>query len=218
MKTDKQHYVVSFFHGTSGSFISSIVWRMINDEDKPIPLTTNNAAHIESPWERSWHHPEYGDCNTFNLFTGLTFDDIGLVKTHIYPDFEEVRNNLLTLKLIIMILEEKDITEVASNCVIKSDAPDPTAEQLRINFTYMYKHKWGSENEHHFWRFCDPGLVPDDLKDRILLIKYSDIYREQGDSFVAIEQIKKFTGKDIMPNTLQSYREYVNNRNKLWNK
>jgi hypothetical protein len=216
----EESYVVSFMHGTSGSFISTIVWRIINEQDEGVLLTQKNSAHLESPWEQSWHHPEYGDCNTPNLFTGLSFDKIGLVKTHVYPDYDQLRSALPNTKLVLIIMDDADILEVAWNCIKKSDDENEsvTVEEVQRNLTYLYEHQLGAAEYEYFWKFCDPSIVPEDLKSRVLLIKYRDIYKEQGDSFTALEQIKTFTGREASLAVLDSYRTYVTNRNKIWNK
>ena len=43
-------YIVSFEAGTSGRFICSIIWNLINDFDIDYSFTDRNSAHLIGPW------------------------------------------------------------------------------------------------------------------------------------------------------------------------
>lgn len=47
------NYIVSFGSGTSGRFISGILWNLINGVDIEYPLSGVNSFHLNSPWRPS---------------------------------------------------------------------------------------------------------------------------------------------------------------------
>ena len=54
--------------------------------------------------------------------------------------------------------------------------------------------------------------VPEDFRNKTLIIGYSDIYNKDGNEYIAIQKIEKFLQKKIGPSTRQSYETYVTNR------
>lgn len=210
------HYIVSFLAGSSGRFISSVVWNMINDLDRVIELTEVNSAHNESPWEPSWYHPTAKSFRDDDIYNGLSFvGNCGLLTTHAFLDYEAIRNSLPNVKIILITIDRCDIEELAYNTVIKNGySPKDIAFRAK-EFNYAFYIE--KSPERLIYRFYEPN-IPDDLKDQILTIKYSEIYKEINGSFIALEKLKSFTGKEIPPNVFASYNQYVTNRNKLWNK
>ena len=57
--------------------------------------------------------------------------------------------------------------------------------------------------------------IPEDFRNKTLIIKYSDIYYKDGNDYVAVRKIEDFLQKKIGPITRQSYETYVANRIKL---
>jgi hypothetical protein len=57
--------------------------------------------------------------------------------------------------------------------------------------------------------------VPEDFRNKTLIIKYSDIYNKDGSEYTAIGKIENFLQKKIGTFTRQSYEMYVANRVKL---
>ena len=128
-------YIVSFEAGTSGRFICSIVWNLINDFDIDYSFTDRNSAHLSGPWVDTVeapglelsisdmvNHPdvysiiEYTDKNVrkYNPYSS------GLLQTHIYPDFDIIRNRLPNTKIILITFEEDDILEILLNVIYKN--------------------------------------------------------------------------------------------------
>lgn len=54
--------------------------------------------------------------------------------------------------------------------------------------------------------------IPEDFRNKTLIIKYSDIYNKDSGKYTAIRKIENFLQKKIGPATLQSYETYVANR------
>ena len=235
-----EHYIISFFPGTSGKLIAQVLWRMINDLDEEILFTPENSAHVSYPWESSWKHPATNDPNLIgsDIFEELSFSDCGILATQMYPEFDVIRARLPNAKLIIISIAEDDLPEIAFNHITKNtmvskhyrgkleakgyNLNDDLWKQLTIERQIDLK-RWYKLNQDdadlygNFSKYYKVH-VPEDSIDNTLIMKYSDIYKDQGDSFVALEQLKEFTGKVASQSVLKSYRTYVMNRNKTWNK
>lgn len=54
--------------------------------------------------------------------------------------------------------------------------------------------------------------IPEDFRNKTLIIKYSDIYNKDGNEYTAIGKIENFLQKKIGTVTRQSYETYVANR------
>ena len=128
-------YIVSFEAGTSGRFICSIVWNLINNFDIDYSFTDRNSAHLSGPWVDTVeapglelsisdivNHPdvysiiEYTDKNVreYNPYSS------GLLQTHTYPDFDIIRNRLPNTKIILVTFEEDDLLEILLNVIYKN--------------------------------------------------------------------------------------------------
>ena len=211
-----QHYIVSFLAGSSGRFISSIVWNMINEIDQVIEYTDVNSAHNESPWEPSWHHPTAESSRDNEIYNGLEFiGDCGLLATHTFLDYEVMRKNLLNVKAILITIDRRDIEEISHNTVVKNGNSPKNIPRRAKEFNHAFYIE--KSPTRLIYKFYEPN-IPEDLTDRILTIQYSEIYKEVDGSFVALEKLKSFTGKECPPNAFSSYQQYVTNRNKLWTK
>lgn len=188
---------------------------MISNLNEEIQLTDVNSAHTNSAWNSSWSKSykadDYfykfwqGECNSPDIYNRLVFhNDISLLATHVFPDYNEIKKNLPDIKIILINISENDLEEVADNCFTKN------------NTLFNRNNVMFSINARRVWINREPK-VPADLIDRILLIEYNEIYQPIGESFVALEKLKAFTNTDIGSVVFESYKKYVNNRNIKWN-
>lgn len=214
-----ESYIVSYFHGTSGSFIAHLIWLMINRCDEAIPMTNDNSVHpFDSPWNGSWTHDKYDNpniTNTKEIYDSLVFINKGLVLTHTYPDYDIIETQLPNTKTIVISIDPADFKEIAFNCITKTDIVDKSMKKLEDAFSNLYSIK-DYEMLDQFYSFCDTNIIPKHLTDKVLVLKYRDIYEEVGESYLAIEKIKEFIQYDILPNTLNSYKQYVKKRNETY--
>ena len=67
-------------------------------------------------------------------------------------------------------------------------------------------------NEEELAKFKTPLDTPDSFKDRMLVIKYKDIFNKNETSYVALEQLSNFIGLPVPPSIIGSYANYVNNQ------
>ena len=209
-------YIVCYLPGTSGKFVSSVLWKMLNDDGKEIQYTEHNSAHIETPWWENREEVESAPLD-LTLFKWLELKDTDISLTHVYPDFDEIRNRLLTAKVILISPRHEDTLEVTHNWIYKNNN-DP-------DIWYDIVHKGlvrGSVNpkdsQMFIYDFYNPS-VPEDLKDRVFVVKYADLYEQNEDgSFKFLNFLHDLTKQPITDTVYASYKKYVDNRNKLWNK
>lgn len=170
-------YIVSFEAGTSGRFICSIVWNLINDFDIDYSFTDRNSAHLSGPWVDTVeapglelsisdmvNHPdvysiiEYTDKNVrkYNPYSS------GLLQTHIYPDFDIIRNRLPNTKIILITFDEDDLLEILLNVIYKN-LFDPVLVEGWIKplledkqYFYLFNRIKKISDEYN-----DTGLLPD---------------------------------------------------------
>lgn len=235
-----ESYIISFFPGTSGKLIAQVLWRMINDIDEEILFTPQNSAHISYPWETSWSHPLTKDPNVAgpNMFDQLTFQPKGILATQMYPDFDIIADRLPNTKVIVIQVEEQDLKEIAFNHITKNsmvstnykkkalsqghtinqDFWDKTLIERQIDLLRWYKLNQDDTDLYRNFSKYYRVSIPDQFIDKSLIIKYNDIYEPEENSFVALNKLQKFVGKTAGELVSASYKTYVENRNKLWNK
>lgn len=81
----------------------------------------------------------------------------------------------------------------------KRDIYAMCSRQFKSNYlTYLFKYP-----------------LPVESNDRILTLKYKDIFEKTDTSYVALDKLSKFTGCKILPNILTSYQQYVDGQKKL---
>lgn len=233
-------YIISFFPGTSGKLIAQVLWRMINDIDETIAFTPENSAHVSYPWENSWSHPDSTDPNIPGprIYDKIALNDISIFATQMYPDFDVIRDRLPDSKLIIISVGEDDLKEIAFNHITKNTKVSnhyrtkfeqsgaklddqfwqSLIKQRQIDLLRWYKLKQDDTDLYRNFSKYYRVNVPEDFIDRVLIIKYSELYEMTGDSYVALEKLEHFTGRKATELVKHSYIQYVKNREKLWNK
>lgn len=235
---DEESYIISFFPGTSGKLIAQVLWRMINDVDEEILFTAENSAHISYPWETSWIHPLTTDPNLAgpNMFEQLSFKTKGILATQMFPDFDVLFDKLPNTKVIVIQVEEQDLKEIAFNHITKNNMVsanykkkalqqgytidqnfwDRTLKQRQIDLFRWFKLKQDDTDLYRNFSKYYRVSIPEQFVDKVLIIKYNEIYKPLEDSFVALEKLENFAGRKAGKLISASYRTYVDNRNKLW--
>lgn len=202
-------YIVSFIAGSSGKFLSMITHRMINESSEPIEFTPFNAAHIGiDPEVVTWLNDEY---NRSNIYKDIQSKPKGSLPTHMFPNFDDVRENKAILTVILVRPSISDCREIAHNSFVKNN------DTSEMHSALLNRHELELVNSanrplNNIYPFFNTP-IPNDLINTIHEINYSDIFKKIGDSYVALEQLKEITSKDIHPNVFGSYKTYVNNRN-----
>ena len=138
-------YVVAFFPGTTGRFISSIVYRMKNNVDKIIELTEENSAHVNNDYcfhdaikfPGAEHTPiSFTYEKLFRYIHFLPYDKINVYTAHEPLNFADWSNNpnksLFDTILITVDLESK--TEIFGNILLKNTIPNLKAPLNKVGF------------------------------------------------------------------------------------
>jgi len=94
-------------------------------------------------------------------------------------------------------------------------------KQLMYNTFYEIPGKTAPEDLQQGYankiNFFNDAIVPNDFKDKVLLLTYDDIFAShETNYYVALDKLLTFTGmdhSDILPKTLETYHHYVNGRN-----
>lgn len=218
MEKTNHSYIISFLPGSSGRFITNILWRMLTGSEY-VSFDENNSAHDQSPWQSTYKTSNGDlDCNSKKIYEVVSFDNFGMVHTHTYPDFEAIRNNpnLANTKIILINVTFDEIPEVAFNCVKKNKIPDYRLDDITLQMFAFQKTKSRLDIQ-QVHQFCNE-VVPEDLTNRVLTFNYSDMFKETIGSYLALDKIKNFVGADVTDSVFENYKEYVTNRNKIWNK
>jgi len=222
-------YRIKFLAGTSGRFISTILYGLLVDPDLYIDYT-HNSAH------------EFQISN--NLFYSL-----GTINWHIYPtEWDEM------VKYIIIQIDRSTIlNELAHNNLTKNllwaidllvQEPDKSKyfpESLEILLDrlktyyleatgkeYLYsslselteleikKLSWNMlktvVNDHDYSNYKTTPY-PESLFFQPLVIKYSEIYQPQGSSWRVLDQLCEYTETSASSQVLDNYSRYVAQRN-----
>jgi hypothetical protein len=73
-------------------------------------------------------------------------------------------------------------------------------------------------NEEELSKFKSSFTIPDNFKDKMLVVKYKDIFTKTATSYIALEQLSNFMGVDIPNSVYESYDNYVINQPMMLNK
>ena len=158
-------YFVGFLQGTSGRFISSIMWSLLNDLDTSTPYSDFNSAHLETRcclnWvttdlpDPTWDKECYQLIDFNNGKTNLNPNGIRLFYAHVYPDFETIFSRFSDAKVVVVGIDESDYLEIAGNYLFKN-AIEKTCGcfkdvlPYRIKFYYQMLYNKECEDSHEF--------------------------------------------------------------------
>lgn len=127
-------YSVSFLPGSSGRFISNILYCLLNDIELEVEYDDSNSAHGTTLYKsnvdfsRIPTHKYQAATNNIQLFRYLRFfsmDYQGVLPTHSYPVTEDLDINPYndTFKMLIIGLTDNNLLEVNTNHIVKNIWP-----------------------------------------------------------------------------------------------
>jgi len=261
------NYVVCYPAGSSGRFLSTVIYKMINGVNETIITTDENSAHLEQENKIITGYTLVKNNNHPFVFKEMIRDKLTDVtpvfSTHAFPKFKIISSSSAfdETKFIQIGYDEDDYRELVANVVIKALIPQIKTVLESKNGLADYKHKiyfhasthvfltfkniYGYEitldnlmdvdtiknlyeieyarrtsNEIEGVKFKYPINIPDDFKDRTIVIKYKDIFTWARTirSYIALEQLKNFIGLPVPSSIMDSYANYVNNQPIILNK
>lgn len=186
---------------------------MINEDNTEIPLTEENSAHVETPW-----NPDYKpDGKIFkDFYKFLTFPDNSHQTriTHIYPDWDIISDNLPNIKIILITFSPENIDEVAHNLVYKNNSENLELfyKQAKDTISNSLTDPSASPLEAH--KFLSQS-IPDSFVNRTLVLDYKNLFEKNNDGyFLTLERLEKFTGLQTPILVQESFKKYVEARNR----
>jgi hypothetical protein len=242
--------------GSSGRFLTTVVFKMANKVDQYVLTTKENSGHAE---HENKIIPAFNQVENNNhpfVFRELVRDKtvkvIPVFSTHAYPKYNIIKSNteLTETKFITILIDNDDFPEIVANVLLKAEIPQmktilnsgKDAMEYRYK-TYYYgaafilsefKNRYGYEitldnvmdtavikdmyaiellkrekyNEETL-KFMSPDLLPIGLDNRMLKIRYKDIFKKTENSYVALEQISDFLELPVPHKIFESYEKYV---------
>lgn len=118
----QQHFVVSFFTGTSGRFISQLVYNTICLDNKIENITNFNSVHFNS-FKTSYTCEAISRFDE-NIYSSFSFNnETGVFIAHKcleLNDFTILHKRYPNIKFIIISFEEADLPEIVGNIFYKN--------------------------------------------------------------------------------------------------
>jgi len=205
MKYNK--YIISFFPGSSGRFVGSVLDRIIRASDDPLELCPYNSAHLD----KTYFGLSMVDIHRPNIYEVLIFDPTDtkdylfskILRTHVYPDFKTINSRFNDVGIILIKPDIDDAIEIKFNIKYKNkEHITEKIEVLKLNHLFF---------DHHKHIFFKNDLV--EYPENCMVLPYSDIYKKEGENYQLIEQLKEFTGITYIPNNVNLMCEqYIINR------
>lgn len=133
----KEHFIISFLPGTSGRFISGLLWDMLSNNTHYVPFTKFNSSHNYEEYQTSWDMSTAGDIHNPNIYSEFKFlpiSDLGVFHTHVYPNFSHIENYIPDIKLIIISFDFDDISEIVSNQLFKNQLSNLQARENGLDY------------------------------------------------------------------------------------
>jgi hypothetical protein len=241
-------YIVSFIPGTSGRFVSSIIWSLINNLDVNIEYTKHNSAHTTSHWALSWaNQPVF----TTDVYKKIEFSDSPsplnpygnkLLNTHVFPDWDTIRQRFPNAKIVVLSYTENDFLEITGNALLKNGfdglEKTPPHDTLYTRFILNCHRKlYGREYdytkittneireislEYYIYEkqflptrpFRNP-VIPPDFVDTTLVLSYNDLFTMESEQYKGLSSLANFTDTIVSDSVQKMYEKYVDGRDKL---
>jgi hypothetical protein len=210
MKYDK--YIISFFPGSSGKFVKSLLDRIIRKSSDPIIISPYNDAHLNTTYTGM----SMGNPNVSNIYDILKFDPVSykdfvfskIFHSHTYPDFDTINSKFDDVGIILIKPDNMDIRELIFNRSYKNEGKIASKYWIEACYDVI-------SNGRHPYKFFYPIL---EYPKNCLILKYTDIFEKDGEKYRILEILKEFTGIAEVPNHLNEVCEqYISNRNSLIN-
>jgi hypothetical protein len=214
MKYNK--YIVAHAPGSSGTFITMILDRLILNSNRPINVYPNNSAHDVrgiAQYQRSTRNQNYTgisvpDAHASDIYDTFYFDRPGktyssILTTHVYPDFKKINEKYDDLGIIIIKFNEDDVKEILFNSFYKNKNVKLSNIELTVASKFLL------EDYNNFMKL-------EDTPKNCLVLQYTDLFRDLSDSSNTINKIKEFTGISVEPDAIiTAYYQYIEGRDRL---
>lgn len=197
-------YYVSFSWGSSGSFITSLVYDLVIGPSG-LPFSDNGNAHERAYMCRNNWKSEI-DFDNIEQTTGISTYSYVCPKNpevplilygHPFPKYDELFKKFNRCKLIIITINNSDVSRVRLNVhnkLLKKEKSTSIHSIIGVNEDYL-----------------DVEL-PD--YDNVFLLPFTDIYQNKNKVLLLLQQI---TGRKITPAIIKIYDNYLELQKRLYN-
>ena len=261
------NYIICYAPGSSGRFITSVIYRIANNIDEHLLITKENSGHLEhkNGIIPGFHPVAYNNHPLiFKQLSPLKFypdNIIATFSTHAYPKVNMIKDNheLVETRFIVILYDEDDWGELTANFTIKSvyerlveilNSDKDISEFVDKVYYYtpifvmnefikIYNYELTRDNlfdtktiENVYEILVDrkisrsqerpnyifPGTpLLNELDNRMLKIRYKDIFKKTENSYVALEQIGNFLEAPVPLKIFESYEKYVTDQQLMLN-
>jgi hypothetical protein len=158
-------YFVGFKQGSSGRFVSSIIWSLINDLHIKSMYSGFNSSHIDTLCCLNWNtddlpdyipeidHPYYplGQPSCYDYikfkddFSCTNPNNSRLFFSHVYPNFDVIFSRFPDAKVIIIGIPEDSYKEIAANYIFKNGIENTCMDFIPDRLLKLYRHLYNKE-------------------------------------------------------------------------
>lgn len=210
MKYNK--YIVAHAPGSSGTFVSMILDRLILNSEKPINIYPNNSAHVVRTKNKELEYTGVSvpDLNAPDIYDTFYFDRRGrtyssILTTHVYPDFIKINEKYDDLGIIIVNFSESDVKEISFNSAYKNKNIQIPNSRLDVASKFFLE---------KYTNFMKIQNIPENC----LILQYTDLYRDLTDKLNTINQLKEFAEISNNPNSvINAHKQYLEGRTRIVN-
>lgn len=244
---EEETYIVAFTPGTSGRLIANFVWSMISGIDYDYKLTKYNSTHNFTPFALSYDLSSLPKSNRLffhkhpDVYRYLKFiTNKGVFISHIFPNFDILREKFPNTKLVLITWQEKDYLEIMGNIIFKNmieeferGKHDPffkilvqkikniSLENLDLNLLTSEDYKnmclleaKRVQAENFNSGYMNP-VIPEDFTSKTLILEYDQIC---NNSQLTLKLLEKFVGRSYNTNIVDLYSQYLKGRKNLMKK
>lgn len=229
-------FIVSFKAGSSGRFLSNIVWTLLKNIDYELKLSNYNSTHNSTPFATSFIINDFSSTKPFsdkNIFSNFTFiENPGLITVHSYPDFNVISEKFPNTKVIIISILEKDIDEISCNSLLKNGLENLFNNKKNTHAVEIFLEEYKNVTNEEFVgqmlsmevkqkifhnykiRFSNqlvPGefldpKIPIDFTKKTLLLNYDQIINNMD---LTLEKLCNFVNRNCRPAVINYYKNYL---------
>jgi hypothetical protein len=139
----KESYIVAFRAGSSGRFISNILYGILTEsEGLNFKLSQYNSTHLDNKHGGTFKLIDIGlttpsfasNFSNKNFYKNFIFkEDPGIVHTHVPPQYSTIKNRYPETKIVIISFTENEQAEIIYNSFLKNGLEDLENNKFKPN-------------------------------------------------------------------------------------
>lgn len=205
-------YLVSYFSGSSGAFLSRIIGCLLASDNSVIKEFPNGTAHTFNPYadfnmlfDDDYHYLSFID----RKYKLRNYDHPFIHNEHAVPNWNKLFTYFPNLKNIIITMDERTSGRQILNMEIKN-VGTPSSDVNRLK-ELLRKHELGNKKPKFLYPYSINDVVPDNKN--IIRIPYYDIIHKKDSVLSTLSEI---TQRPIRKNIVQTYDNYLQAQYELY--